>query len=259
MNRGDVRIGGIIEARMGSTRLPGKVLREIHGRPMLGHVISRSQACALNKVIVATTTGSEDDPIEGTAAEYGVDCYRGSSEDVLNRVLEAAKALDVEIVVKLSGDNPLYHPAFVDPIIEAFRASNCDLITNTHMGFSEFWQAERTWPVGTGVAVFETSLLERIDGKELDAADREHVIKYIIDRPEQFRLGAFPAEGQFANYHRPELRFAVDTQEDLDFIRAIFRSVEGGNGAFGLPEAICAVDQHPELLEVNAGVVQRTL
>ena len=219
------RIGAIIEARMGSTRLPGKVLREIQGRSMLDHVMERSLACTQDAVVVATTTSSEDDPIEEAAIEAGVGCYRGSQEDVLNRVLEAAIAFDVDVVVKLSGDNPLYHPAYVDAIVKEFMDSSYDFVTNTHMGFSEAWEPDRTWPIGTGVAVFETNLLQRIDRLNPDAADREHVIKYIIDRPGEFHLRAFDAEGSFAAYRRPDLRLAVDTEADLEFINGVFERI----------------------------------
>lgn len=254
------RVVGIIEVRVGSSRLPGKVAAPILGKPMLEHLIDRLHGSrTLTRLVIATTEQPADDPLEGLAGRLGVDCYRGDEDDVLARVRGAAEVFGADVVVKLSGDNPLYHPEFVDPIVQFFLAATFDFVSNTAMGFSENWKEERTWPIGTGVSVFRRELFAAFEEGDLTAADCEHVIKYIIDRPHLFKLGGFPARGVFAGHARPELRFAVDTAEDLEFIRAIFAGLYPADPRFTLAEAIAYVDAHPEVRALNADVGQRAL
>ena len=253
-------VGGIIEARMGSSRLPGKVMKDIVGKPLLQHIIERIQKChRLDTIVVATTHLPQDNVIEALAVRLGIHAYRGDVEDVSSRVRDAARAFHIDVIVKISGDNPFYHDEYVDPIIDAFQKNDCDFLTNTVMGFSTAWKEARTWPIGAGICVFETDLLDRVLNMDLQPADREHVIKYIIDRPEQFRLGAFRAEGPFSVYRRPELRFAVDTQEDLEFTRAIFEKLYGRNPVFPLSDVVDLLDKNPEIRGINAHVIQKSL
>lgn len=256
-----VNVVGIVEARVGSTRLPGKVLAPILGKPILEHLVDRlRQSAALTRLVVATTDRLSDDAIEALAHRLDIGCFRGDEDDVLSRVRRAAEAFGADVVVKLSGDNPLYHPEFVDPIVEFFLAGSYDFVSNTAMGFTDKWDEERTWPIGTGVSVFRTALLARLPEAELTSGDREHVIKYVIDRPERFRLGAFRAEGVFyRRYARPELRFAVDTAADLNFIRTIFGTLYPWDPHFTLAKAVSFLDEHPEVRRINAEVRQRSL
>jgi spore coat polysaccharide biosynthesis protein SpsF (cytidylyltransferase family) len=252
------RVVGIIEARTGSTRLPGKVLAPIVGKPLLEHVIERLDGSRrLDDLIVATSTRPGDDAIEALAHRLGVGCFRGDEADVLSRVRGASEAAGADVIVKLSGDNPLYHPEFVDPIIERFLSGGDDFVSNTAMGFTDKWTEERTWPIGTGVSVFRTALLAVLPPEGLTSVDREHVITYIIERPERFRLGAFRAEGRFARYARPELRFAVDTADDLEFMRAAFAALYPADPRFTLGAVIALLDERPELLRINAGIRQQ--
>jgi len=245
---------------MGSSRLPGKVLKSILGRPMLQHMIERlAGSDTLDELVIATTVKPGDDVLEDFAKRQRVGCFRGSEEDVLARVRQAARQSAAAVIVKLSGDNPIYHPEFVDPIVRHFLDGTFDFVSNTAMGFSDKWREERTWPIGTGVSVFRTELLDRFDEAELDQADREHVIKYVIDRPDRFRLGAFQAEGACAVYARPELRFAVDTEADFEFIARLFEALYPSQPAFTLGDAIRYLDADPEVRQTNAHVRQRML
>lgn len=255
-----MRIVGVIEARMGSSRLPGKMLYPFAGRPLLEHVVRRAQACrTLSAVVVATTTAPLDSALERWARSLGAACYRGSEDDVLSRVLEAARSVGGDVIVKLSGDNPFYHPEYVDPIVDAYGAGKAEFLTNTAMGFTAKWSEARSWPVGTGVNVFSTRLLAGCLNKPLSQADREHVIKYFIDHPEEYRLAGFHAVGALAQFRRPELRFCLDTGEDFRFLGAIFDELTPSDPMFGLSAVLRLIDRRPDLLSIVANVAQKAL
>ncbi len=251
---------GVIEARMGSTRLPSKMMMPLAGVPIIDHVVHRAQACiGIEEVVLATTVEPQDATLEERAAQLGIACYRGSEDDVLSRVLGAACAIGGEVIVKISGDNPFYHPDYIDPIIAYYQNSDFDFVTNTTMGFSSAWKEERTWPIGTGINVFSTALLAESRQDELTDADREHVIKHFVEGPDRYRLGGFHAEGSFSHYRRPELRFCLDTEQDLQFLRAIFDKLYPTNPLFGLDDVIKLIDQEPTLLEIIDGIQQKTI
>ncbi len=256
-----MRTVAVIEARMGSSRLPGKVMMPLAGSPLIEHVVKRVQACSsLDDIVLATTVKEADTVLEKTAKELGIRCFRGSEDDVLSRVVGAAESVDGDVIVKLSGDNPLYHPTYVDPIVEAFKDNeDCDFISNTAMGFSQAWKEERLWPVGTGVMVMRRSTLAATQAEIHDEADREHVIRFIIEQPDRYRLKAFHPTGRFSVYARPELRFCVDTGADLNFFQQIFSSLYSQNQIFGLREVIELVAREPELLEIIKDIQQRAI
>lgn len=236
----------IIEARMKSTRLPGKNLRPILGKPMLEMLVERlNQARTLDGVVVATTTDPSDDAIEQTCARIGAGCYRGSMDDVLDRVLSAAQAFNADAIVEITGDCPLTDPAMVDEIVNVYRASGCDYVGNVRPA---------THPIGLAVQVFATRVLEETARSTQDPADREHVSLYIYEHPEKFTLKN--VESGLPEKYR-SYRLTVDTPEDFTVVSAVFEALYPANPAFGLQEILNFLDGKPELLELNGGIQQK--
>lgn len=244
-----------VEARMASTRLPGKVMADLGGRPMLQVVVERvSRATALDRIIVATTVRPEDDTIERLAGDLGIGCYRGSVDDVMGRVLGAARSGGATDIVALSGDNPLVDPELTDDVLRFYRAGGYDYVTTTHMHHSRNWHAERTFPVGVSVQVFSARVLEDAASRTADPIERQHSSFAIYDHPERYRLGAFEATGKYAGWRQPNLRLTVDTQDDLSLMRKLFARLPDG---FSTGATIQLVAEHPELQALNAHVRQR--
>jgi spore coat polysaccharide biosynthesis protein SpsF len=246
-----------IEARMTSTRLPGKVLADLHGQPMLARLIERvRRARRVDQVVVATTVNATDDPVAALAAQLEVGCHRGSEEDVLARVLGAAQAYGGDLIVELTGDNPLVEPLIIDAMVDYYRAGGFDYVANTAMRHAPAWGEACTFPVGTSVEIFSTALLAQVEQWTNDPIDREHVSSFIFERPERFKLGAFKAEGPFAGCRRPDIRLTVDRPADLDLVRAVFTRLYPANPDFTLMDVVDLLTREPELLASNHDVVQ---
>jgi len=165
---------------MGSSRLPGKVLLPALGKPMLQHMIDRVRRSAhVQEVVIAMPIGAENDPIADLATQLGVSHYRGSEDDVLLRVVGAARSCDADVVVQLTGDCPVVDPAHIDECVDRYLEGGWDYVAN---------EIVRTYPIGFDIAVMATDLLaSTLDEPDLTNADREHVTTYIVDRPERFR------------------------------------------------------------------------
>lgn len=241
-----MKTAAIIEARMTSTRLPGKVLLPVLGRPLLGHLVERLQrAGTLDQVIIATTTNATDDPVEALARELGCGWFRGSEEDVLDRVLRAAHAHEVGLIVEVTGDCPLMDPAIVDTLVKTFRDGGWDYVSNV---------IERTYPRGMDAQVFPTAVLDEVAGLTSDPVDHEHVSLYIYNHPERFALKNV-ASGLPPEYH--DLRLTVDTKEDFELIRIIFEELYPRKPDFGLRDILDLFDRRPELAGINRHVRQK--
>lgn len=236
-----------IEARMSSTRLPGKVLKPVAGRPLLAHMIARLERCpALDGIVVATTTDPRDDAIERLTRELSIGCFRGSEQDVLGRVLGAARESGAEVIVETTGDCPLIDPDIVGRVIGCFREAPVDYCSNT---------LEQTYPRGMDVQVFPTHVLAEVDHLTDDPVDREHVSLFIYEHPERYRLRnvrALPVRGA-------DLRLTVDTPEDLALVRAVFDALYPSDRAFGLSDILDLLEAHPELRELNRDVQQKSV
>lgn len=252
-----VRIIVTIEARMGSTRLPGKVMADLAGRPMLERLIERViPAKSVDQVVVATTKLKEDDVIEELAGRLGLGRYRGSVDDVLGRIVDAAQTFGADDVVALTGDNPLVDPDLIDDVVKFYRTGRFDYATTTHMHHTRNWKAERTFPVGVSVQIFPVRILAEA-ARGADPADRKHVSFLIYDHPERYRLGAFEATGAYAGWRHPDLRLTVDTPEDLALMREIFGTLYPKNPQFSTEEAIRLVAGDHRLRGLNSHVRQR--
>jgi spore coat polysaccharide biosynthesis protein SpsF len=232
-----------IEARMTSSRLPGKVLAEADGKPMLELMIERLRfAPELDEIVIATTSNSTDDDIEALAHRLGVGVWRGSEDDVLTRVLDAASAYKTDVIVELTGDCPLLDPVLVSQTIQHYRSGNTDYVANSG------------YPMGMGVQVFSTAILRDVAARTNDPVDHEHVSLFIYRHPEIYSLFRMDAPQAHA---RPNMRLTLDTKEDLAVIRAVFAALRPKRRDFSLAEIISFMDEHPEIAAINAAVVQR--
>ncbi len=241
------RIIASIEARMGSSRLPGKVLMDIHGKPALARLVDRLRACkTLTDIVVATSTDARDDAIAEWARAYGVALFRGSEEDVLDRVAKAQSALASDIVVEITGDCPLLDPEVIDLGVESFLANPCDILTNARI---------ESYPAGTDVQVYRLTALQDVAARITDAAVREHVTLYFYENPDLYRCIHLLAP---ASVRWPGLRCQLDYAEDLAFIRAVYADLMPTHGpVFGLPVLIDLLKRKPELAEINRHCIEK--
>ena len=253
----------IIQARMSSTRLPGKVLLDIAGEPMLARVIERARRAKLvDEVVLATTTDPSDDPVAVFCAERGYNFTRGSLNDVLDRYYQAAKEYDVDVIVRLTADCPVLDPYVVDETIRAQREGNFDFVANRlppPMG--------RSFPIGLDTEVCTFAALEKTWQEATEKHQREHVMPYLyedttlITDHSQLSTGISPRGFKVALVnHVPDygsLRWTVDTPEDLEFIREIFARFE--NDDFGWQDILALLEKEPELAKINADVHHKTL
>lgn len=236
--RGQGKVGCIVQARMGSTRLPGKTLKEINGKPVLGYVLDRLGECeTLDKVIVATTVSGKDDAILDFCERNGFECFRGSEENVLERFFECAKQEGFDVIVRVTADCPLIDPATVDLAVKSFMEKGVDYLGNAHL---------RTFPRGLDVEVFSFEALERAHRQAKAGAEREHVTLFFYSRPEIFRVGSMEAGPEL---RRPELRLCIDTEKDFELLRQVF--AEFRNPLVGVARVIEWLDSRPELRKLN--------
>lgn len=241
-----MNIGVIIQARMGSTRLPGKVMRELFGKTVLGHVIERvQQAKKINAIIIATTADPCDDIIEEEALKYCVSVFRGSEENVLERYYFAAKQNKLDVVVRITSDCPLIDPHIIDQLIEVFIDNNFDLVSNSGADYKK-----RTIPQGLDVEVFSIAALEDAYLNADQLYQREHVTPYIY---EHSRKCFFQRE----QVDHSKYRWTLDTQEDYLLIQEVYKRLYHQKHDFYLPELLKLFAEEPELLKINGAIVQK--
>lgn len=239
-----------IEARMGSSRLPGKVLMDICGKPALAWLVDRLRMCrTLDEIVVATSTAPGDDALARWCEDYGVLCFRGSEDDVLLRVVEAQRAAGSEIVVEITGDCPLTDPDVVDMGVETFLNNDCDYVTNCEVA---------SFPQGICVQVFRLADLENMERESDDPAVREHVSPLFYERPDLYRNINLLAPGC---WHLPhDCRTQLDYPEDLAFLREVCERLvpEYGYG-FGIGELVKLLRAEPGLMDINRHCVERSV
>lgn len=243
------RILAIIQGRMGSTRLPGKILADIGGKPMLSRVVERARRAALlNGVLVATTTNTDDDPVEGLCRERGYAYTRGHPTDVLDRYYQAANAEGADVIVRLTADCPVIDPAVIDQVISAFLAADppVDFAANR-------LPDDRTFPIGLDTEVCSFPALARAWSEAKAPYQREHVMPYLYEPPGRFRTLLVRAPRDLSH-----LRWTVDTAEDLELLRRIYAHFAPRDD-FSWGEVLALVERSPSLSMINAHVPQRTL
>jgi spore coat polysaccharide biosynthesis protein SpsF len=236
-----MRVVASIEARMGSSRLPGKVLADIRGVPALSRLVRRLRgAQKLDGVVLATSTAPADDVLESWAADENVPVFRGSEDDVLRRVVDAQKSQGADIVVEVTGDCPLLDPQLIDMGIETFLENECDVVCNVR---------RPSFPMGADVQVFRLDALDQVERTISDPAVREHVSLHFYEHPELYRIIHLFAPQRWRD---PTMRLQLDYEEDLRFIREVYTRLEPSFGdGFGLEEICALCRAHPELPEIN--------
>jgi len=240
----DPGVIAIVQARMGSSRLPGKVLLDIGGEAMLYRVVVRARrARSIGQVVVATTTDSKDDPVEVFCKSKGFPCFRGDPFDVLDRYFQAARLFGASTIVRLTADCPMIEPAEIDRIVQAFFQANVDFAANR---LPPPWK--RTTPIGMDTEVVSLKALSLAWQKAEEKYAREHVMPYLYEKTGRFQVLLVD--------HEPDLgylRLTVDTPEDLALARKIYQYFDNSDD-FSLTEILDFLKDSPELLDINAGI-----
>lgn len=228
----------IIQARVGSTRLPHKVLLTIMNKPVLEYVIERvSRAKNIDGVIIATTTSEEDSPIVDIATKLKVEVYRGSEHDVLDRFYHAAKAFSAENIVRITADCPLIDPEIINSVVGCYIKNKADYCSNV---------LEPTFPDGEDVEVFSfKALLQAWESAQLPS-EREHVTPYIRKHPERFKLISCKN-----NFDLSAKRWTLDEKKDFQFIKSVLESLYPDNPMFTMEDVLKFISKNPDLENLN--------
>lgn len=236
----------IIQARMTSTRLPGKVLKEVLGKPLLGYQLERvGRSRTVDEIVVATTVNATDDPVANFVAGEGLRVWRGSEADVLSRYAEAAEMASADLVVRLTADCPLIDPALVDQVVETLRDSNppLDYVSNT---------TPRTLPMGLDAEGIRGTALMAAHREAEARQEREHVTPFLYNNKDRFAchylLHEPPIEGH---------RWTVDHPEDFELVRRILEALYPVNPAFTYQDVLTLMEQRPDWPLINRGVYER--
>ncbi len=236
----------IVQARMGSTRLPGKVLKQLADRPVLLHVVSRLRACPrLDEIVVATTGHPRDDVIAELCRRQGIACFRGRETDVLDRYYRAAAAAAAAVVVRITADCPLLDPYLVARMLDRFAAAQPQVayLSNT---------LKRTFPRGLDVEIFTFAALERAWREAESPAEREHVTPYIYRHPEIFPLLNYENDVDLSAH-----RWTLDTPEDWQLLTAVYRQLYRPGRPPGTEEVLALLERQPQLAALNREVRQK--
>ena len=221
----------IVQARVGSTRLPKKILLDLENKPFLWHVLNRiKHAKRVDEIVLAIPDTKENDILENFAKENNIKYFRGSEENLLKRHYLAVKKFGADVVVRIPSDNALADPDVIDLVIEKHLSSSADYTSNV---------LEATFPVGLHVEVFNFRALEKAYNANTDEYEKEHATPYIYRHPEIFKLQKVLADGYLK---RPEIRLTTDTQDDLDLIRQIYKNLYVPGKMFYIKDVINYLD-----------------
>ena len=234
-------IYAMIQARMGSSRLPGKVMKDVVGKPLLEHIIIRLRACdKIDKIIVITSEEISNEPIKQLCNEINVDCFMGDEDDVLNRYYKAAIEFNLnenDDIVRITADCPLIDPKIVDEVIEKHLNGNYDYTTNTLI---------RTFPDGLDCEIFKLSILNEMWDKARLKSEREHVTLFVKNNPENYKLGNIKQDVDYSN-----LRWTVDEKEDFILIKRIYEQLYDDEKIFLMDDILDLLTNNPSLLKIN--------
>lgn len=240
-----MKVLAIIQARMGSSRLPGKVLLDLGGRTMLARVVRRAGRTRLiDEVLVATTVAPGDDPIVQECDRLSVPCFRGDEDDVLDRYHRAAETHGADVVVRITSDCPLIDPDVTDQVVRVFLDQDPDYASNT---------LERTYPRGLDTEVVAAAGLARASREANEPYQRTHVMPYFYQNPERFQLLSVTGPQDTSGY-----RWTVDSPEDLHFVRAVYRRM-GSSDNWRWGDVCHLLAREPGLVELNRDVRQKEL
>jgi len=239
-----MNIVAIVQARMGSTRLPGKVMMDLLGEPVLVRDINRlRRSQLLDVIVIATTTQPADDQIVSLCKDHGWPYFRGDENDVLDRYYQTAQAFDADVIVRITSDCPMIDPEVVDRVIRVFLDfPGVDYVSNT--------LPPRTFPRGLDTEVMTFEALEKAWTEDKDPKLREHVTPYIYRNSKKFQIHGVVNETDLSSY-----RWTLDTPEDLAFIRTVYENF--GNDYFSWKEVLHYLDKNPEIVKINQHIQQK--
>lgn len=243
-----MKVGAIIQARMGSTRLPGKVMMKIKGKSVLEHVIDRvSQSEKVDEIIIATTTEDCDNVIVDEALKAGVKSYRGSEDDVLSRYYFAAKENAIDVIIRITSDCPLVDPRIVDEIVNSYVKKDYDIVSNASADLTQ-----RTFPRGLDIEVFSFELLEKAFYDANKQYHREHVTPYIYENSK--KIFYYKNDIDYSMH-----RWTLDTKEDFELITVIYDRLYKGIHNFYFMDIIELLIKEPKIFDINAHIKQKKL
>ena len=246
--RNNPRVVCTIAARMTSTRLPGKILMPILGRPALELLVERvKRVPGFAEIVIATTTNDTDEPVVRLAEKLGCGVFRGSEHDVLGRIAGAVRAAHGDILVELTSDNILADPAVVRRCLDAYLEGGVDYVANGLV---------RTYPIGLDVHVFGADLLDQVDKAATAPDDREHIGLYIYQRPKIYRLRNVAAPPELT---WPDLHLTLDTAADYALLKAVYEGLYPSNPAFTLSDVLSFLRSHPEVAGLNREVKRKKI
>lgn len=239
------KIIAIIQARLGSSRLPGKVLMDIEGKTMLERVVLRTrEALSVQEVVVTMPTSSRDDVLAQFCEEKGIVYERGKEEDVLDQYVQAAKTHGARSVVRITADCPLIDPRIIDLAISRFFEHDVDYLSTGRL--------VTTFPDGLDTEVFTFSALERAWKEARLPSEREHVTPYLWNHPELFRIDTLTNVQDLSSF-----RWTVDELRDIEFVRSVYREFKGKE-TFGMEDVILLLEQKPELGNINSDILRNS-
>jgi len=239
------KVVAIVQARMGSTRLPGKVLMDLGGHSVLARVVRRlSRATLVSELVVATTDSPADSPIARESERLHVPCFRGSETDVLDRYHRAALASDAGIIVRVTSDCPLIDPGLVDDTVRTLLQAGADYASNV---------SPRTYPRGLDTEVFTAAALRRAWIGARQPHQREHVTPYFTEHPQMFQIVHASGPADYSQH-----RWTLDTADDLELLRSLYSRL-GNRDNFHWRDALAVLEREPGLAQLNAHVVQKSI
>jgi spore coat polysaccharide biosynthesis protein SpsF len=244
-------MSAIVQARMGSTRFPGKIMKKIEGKPVLWHVYDRLRhSKKLDSIIIATTILKEDDSVEDFCKENNILFSRGSVEDVLSRYFFTAQKFSCENIVRITSDCPVIDPEIIDSMIEQFFAENKEKINIDYLSNS----LERTFPRGLEAEIFPFKTLEKTFNEATESYEKEHVTPYIYQHPELFKLKNYSSSKNYSN-----LRWTLDTNEDFQLMKEIYAILYDGDKIFLFNDILALMEKKPGLRNINNNIKQKKL
>lgn len=237
------KVSAIVQARMDSSRFPGKTMMDIAGKPMLAHIIERlERVSSVEEIIVATSIRDSNKPIADLAEKYNIPSFRGSEEDVLDRYYQAARKHNSNVIVRITADCPFVDPQVINKVVHYYLGNDCDYVSNT---------LERTFPDGLDVEVFSCSALEKAWKEARFASEREHVTPYIWKQPSRFKLSSVKNEVDLS-----QMRWVVDKEKDLEFARRVYKYLYIEGRIFHMEDVLELLQEHPDLEKINQGTAQ---
>jgi spore coat polysaccharide biosynthesis protein SpsF len=243
-----MKIAAIIQARMGSTRLSGKVMKELKGKTVLAHVIERvKQAKLVDEIIIATTNLDRDDVIEKEAIACGAKVFRGSEDDVLSRYYYAAKENDIDVIIRITSDCPVIDPFVIDDIVGFYLKGQNNIVTNASAD-----PTQRTYPRGLDTEVFSFEALENAFMNGSETYQREHVTPFIYEHSNKIHY--FKNKVDYSKY-----RWTLDTEEDFMLITEIYNRLYKGKHDFYLEDIVKLFIEDPNLFTINAHIEQKKI